>query len=381
MRTRCFPFFLCTLFVSPILSGCGGAEGAPSATDIVNERAPLPVQAAVLGTGAFTDSITLFGRVEAKERVRVTAEMPGRIEGLPFSEGQNVGRGQTLARINARLASAQVDQAAAAAALAEANLKRTQALHAKKLASGADLDVATAQAAQSKAALEIARANLDKAVIRSPIEGQVTHVTGKVGELASPGIPLLEVVSIQSVEVQTDVPESDVSLLEIGSPVRVELEAYAGRRFEGTILEVGLVANPTTRTFPVKVQLENDERLLRPGMLARVTLVRQQYQDVVLVPRDAILDEVDGKSVYVVQGDKAQRRPVRLGPTRGRLAMVREGLRAGDKLIVLGHRQVVDGQAVTVSKQSNCCAPEAGSEPTEGTTDSAAAASTLPQKG
>lgn len=357
MIARRPPLFLLVLAL-PLLEACGDGKAAPADSVVAKEVAPLPVQVATLEPAPFTDSITLYGRVDAKERVRITAEIPGRIEGVPFSEGQTVGRGQTVARINARLMSAQVDQAAAAAELAEATFQRTKTLNAKQLASGADLEMARAQAAQSKAALEIARANLEKAVVRAPFEGQVTNVTAKVGELASPGVPLLEVVSLDHVIIHADVPERDISLLEMGSPVSVELEAYPGRSFEGNITEIGLVASHATRTFPVEVTLDNKERALRPGMLARIVLVRQRFDQVVVVPRDAVLDEVDGKSVYVVDGDTAHRRRVELGAARGRFALVRGGLDAGERLIVLGHRQVVDGQKVSVTKELKCCATE-----------------------
>lgn len=344
---------------APALGACGkSAPESPKAlvAQSGTEVPPMPVQVATLEPANFVDSVTLYGRVEARQRVRISAEIPGRIEGLPFAEGERVGRGQTLARINARLISAQVDQANAAAELARATLARTQALFDKKLATGQDLDLARAQAAQSEAGLEIARANLDKAVIRSPIDGQVTLVRAKVGELASPGIPLLEVVDTSQVEIRADIAERDVTSLQLGSSVEVEFEGFAGRTFEGKVAEVGLVADATTRTFPVKVSLDNDAGALRPGMLARVTLVRERLENVVVVPRDAVLDEVDGKSVYLVQGEIARRQRVQLGPTRGAYAVVREGIAAQERLVVLGHRQVVDGQRVEVTKDVPCCA-------------------------
>lgn len=370
------------LVPAALLMSCGAPKEKEPDTVEAQEAAPLPVQVANLEEAPFTDSVTLFGRIDAEQRVRITAETPGRIEGLPFSEGQGVGRHQTVARINARLAKAQVDQAVASAELAEATLARTKALHDKKLAAGADLEVARAQAAQAKAALEIARANLDKAVIRSPIEGQVTNVMAKVGELASPGVPLLEVVAVNRVVVKADVPERDVALLEVGSPVQVEVEAYPGRPFEGTIREIGLVASAATRTFPIEAALDNSARQLRPGMLARVTLVRQRFENVVVVPRDAVLDELDGKSVYVVQGEVARRQRIELGPARGPYVVVSEGLKKGAQLVVLGHRQVVDGQKVEVTKAFSCCRPTSDATPeVPAQTGKASQAAVAPQKG
>ena len=111
-------------------------------TVVAQDAAALPVHVAVLEPAAFSDTLGLYGRVEANERVRVTAEIPGRIEAIPFDDGEAVKQGQTLARINARIAEAQVKQAAAQLSLAQATLTRTRALTERKLAARADLDVA-----------------------------------------------------------------------------------------------------------------------------------------------------------------------------------------------------------------------------------------------
>jgi membrane fusion protein (multidrug efflux system) len=348
------------LLAAGVLTACGGEKEAEVSTVVAEETAALPVHVATLEATDFSDTLSLFGRVEAKESVRIAAEIPGRIEALPFDEGQAVGKGQTVARINARIATAQVAQAQAGADLAVATFERTQRMHEKKLAARAELDMAKAQAEQAKAGLELAQANLEKAVIRAPFAGVVTSVRATKGELANPGVPLLQVVQLSEVKVIADVPERDVPHLSVGGRVNMTLEAFPGRHFEGTISEVGLVANKTTRTFPVEILVDNTDGQLRPGMLARVQLVRSQLSNVVVVPRDAVLDQLDGKTIYVEQGGKALRRPVQLGAVRGRFAVVASGAAAGDKLIILGHRQAVDGQSVSVKKTFACCATQAG---------------------
>lgn len=385
---RSSPSYASGLLSLSLVAACGGGKTeAPDqlqAKDAQN-AAPLPVQTATLEAAGFVDSITLYGQVEAEERVRLMAELPGRIEAVPFREGQRVAKGQVLARINARLATAQVDQAKAGAELASATLARTEALHQRKLASGQDLEVARAQAAQARAALDIVQANLDKAVVRAPISGQATRVLAKVGEMASPGIPLLEIVNLRRVKIEANAPEGDIALLQSKSKVNVSFEAYPGRVFEGYVSQIGLVANPTTRTFPLEITLENESNLLRPGMLARVTLVRQRFDQVVVVPRDAVLDEVDGKSAYVIEGQKARRSRVVLGPARGAYAVVQEGLRPGQELIVLGHRQVVDGQRIEVIKNTKCCndklSDKDGEQPAPMRLESVGTTATLPAKG
>lgn len=343
----------------PLLGGCEGPVQEET-TVVAKETSALSVHVAELEPAGFSDTLALYGRVEANERLRVTAEIAGRIESIPFDDGQPVKQGQTLARINARIAEAQVKQTAAQLSLTKATLDRTRRLAEQKLAAQADLDVAEAQAAQAEASHELSLANLEKAVIRSAISGIVTNVTARKGEVAGPGVALLEVVQVDPVKVIADVPERDVPLLALGSQVNLEVEAFPGRRFVGELTQVALVANGATRTFPVEIVVDNKAGDLRPGMLARVKLLRQELADVVVVPRDAVLDEADGKAVYVIESGLAKRRVVEVGATRGRFAVATSGVAAGEQLIVLGHRQAVDGQRVNVVKSSRCCAEVMG---------------------
>lgn len=366
----CAPFLASLL----VLLGACAKPASEQTTVVANGVSALPVHVAVLEPASFADTLGLYGRVEASERLRVTAEIAGRIEAIPFDDGQAVKQGQTLARINARIAEAQVKQAAAQHSLTQATLTRTRALVERQLAARADLDVAEAQAAQAEASHELALANLEKAVIRSAISGVVTNVTARKGEVAAPGVSLLEVVQTETVKVIADVPERDVPLLEVGTRVKLEMEAFPGRTFEGELSQVAMVANGATRTFPVEIVVENGDGALRPGMLARVVLVRRELADVVVVPRDAVLDEADGKSVYVVEDGVATRRIVEVGATRGRFAVATSGVKAGDQLIVLGHRQAVDGQRVEVTKSLRCCS-EAASGAAKGPVDTESSAS------
>ena len=352
-----------------VSSGCKPKDDAKDQAPKEKKVVEVPVRTAVLEPTTFVDSVRVQGLLEANESVRITAEIPGRIEGLPFHEGQRVGRGQTVVRLGARSASAQVAQAQANADLAISQHRRQKALAAKNLATQQAVEMAAAQMAQAVATLELMQANLDKAVIRSPIEGVVSELSVSRGEVANPGAPLIEIVDVTKVKVVAQVPERDVALLREGTAVDVSVDALDGRTFPGIIRRVGLTANASTRTFPLEIEVENKDQQLRPGMLAYLSVVRRTYDAAVVVPRDAVLDDIENKSVFVVESGKARRRPVELGPVKGALALVRTGLNIGDELIVLGHHQVVDGQPIRVDSKTTCCKPAPTSD-----TDGAASA-------
>jgi membrane fusion protein (multidrug efflux system) len=346
--------------VAVMATGCGDGEAAPKADSEEKAAVALRIHVATLEQTDFVDLVTVYGQVEARESVNISAEVPGRIDALPFAEGASVQKGQTLIRINARTALAQLQQAQAAHDLAQTNLKRTRAMVGKSVATQSQLDQAVAQAAQAEAGLELARAGVDKAIVRAPFSGEVSTQPARVGEIAAPGMPLVSLVDIGAVDVAAEIPEQDIPYLEVGAEVQVMVDAYGDRIFTGQVRHVALAANPTTRTFTIKIRLENPDRALRPGMLAKVQVTRRAFEDVVVAPRDAILDELAGNSAFVLQGNEVQTRTVSLGPTRGDFVVVDKGLAAGDQLVVLGHRQVVHGQKVEVAKRLTCCRAQAG---------------------
>lgn len=354
LRTSTWIVLLCSLAWS---TACKRPDEANAAT---TEKAEyeVPVEVAVLEHASFTDAVQIYGRIDALKRVSIAAEIPGRIDSVPKDNGDAVGRGQAVVRIGARAALAQRKQAEASLNLARAELARLEKMVAKKLATEQQLSMQRAQVQQAEAAHELADVQVGKAIITSPIAGRATNVTAKPGEMAQPGMPLLEVVDLRKVVVEADVPEQDIVRIEPGAVTRVWIEAL-GQAFEGPITEVGLVANGKTRTFPVEITLDNKEGRLRPGMMASLELVRRHFDDTLVVPRDAVIDDVDKKLVFVDENGVARSRVVTLGPARGAYVVVDDGLEVGDRLIVLGQRQVVDGQKVTVNKEMTCCRRDA----------------------
>ena len=320
-----------------------------------SEAKAVPVKVAVLELAPFDDELRLFGQVQASYEANVAAETPGRVESVPVVEGSVVRKGQTLVRINGRIANAQVLQAQAGFKMAEATFSRTKKLAEKKLAAAAELDMAEAQKDQAAASLELAKANFDQAVIRAPKSGQTTSIVVEAGDYVNPGQPLLKLVDISWVEVQIGVPERDIPFMKSGASAKLAVQAFPGEAFSGTIGDISISADPKTRSFRVPVNVENQGGRLRPGMLAQVVLPREALEGALVIPRDAVLEEPGQKVVFITDGKKAKRRVVELGATRGAFTVVRAGIEVGDKLLVSGHRQVVDGQRVDIKDTQPCC--------------------------
>ncbi|RME03845.1 MAG: efflux RND transporter periplasmic adaptor subunit [Deltaproteobacteria bacterium] len=316
---------------------------------IVQKVQEVPVETRCVETTHLEDTLALEAEVTADESARVAAEIPGRIERIAFRKGAWVEKGKILFEIDRRAIEAQVKQAEVQFDHAERELKRTRRLHAKKLATDQQLSAAQAARDSAEAALELIRVTLDKSTVESPISGIVDTRFLNVGEYAQPGQPVLDIVNLDELVVVAELPEREVPHVHPDQRFDIRVDAFGDEVFSGVFRRVGVQANPN-RTFPLEIVVENRDRRLRPGMRAEVTLVRGVYDDAVLIPRDAVLDEFDGKVSFVEVGGRAHRRTVTLGPRSGDQVVVLDGLLPGEHLIVAGHRKLADQTPVLVKR-------------------------------
>ena len=143
-------------------------------------------------------------------------------------------------------------------------------------------------------------------------------------------------------------PERDVAMVSIGDTVFVDLDAYSGRTFEGKVFRIATSAESATRTFATEVELDNADGLLRPGMIARAKFIRKTYENAITVPLFSVLTRNDGRIVFVEEDGVARMHPVEIGFFQGDEVHIVDGLSEGDRLIVLGQRDLRDGDRVAV---------------------------------
>jgi len=226
-----------------------------------------------------------------------------------------------------------------------------------------------AKVAQAQAALNLARITLLKATVKSPIKGVLNKRLCDAGEYVGPGTPLADVVDVARVKVVAPVPERDISSVRLGAPKRMWFDLGRGDPVErtGRVIFVSQVADPRTLTFDVKIELGNADGRLRPGMIARVELVRDRLEDAIAVPFAAVIRDEDGYVAFVENGGEAHRREVTLGFFDGGRVVVTSGLSAGDRLIVQGQRFIADADRVRVAPAAGTTsAPAPTSAPAEG---------------
>lgn len=332
------------------LAGCVGSEHASDPREVPSAEATR-VEVVTLEAAPAALSLSLPGEVEGS-RDALLASGGGLVEAVLVRPGDRVRKGQTLLRIDVNLVSAQVDQAEAQHAQAAAALKRVQQL-GDMASSSQRIDAETAEKVAS-AGVRQARAQLDRARITAPFDGVVADVAVEVGESANPGAPVLRLVQLDPVLVTLAVSDRDVVSLSAGSPVTVAASARSGS-FPGTIRHVAPAADMRTRAFPVEVEVPNPDERLLPGMIARVSFEQALSDDVLVVPQEWIVTRRSEHGVFVEVEGTAVWRPVELGAVIRHDVVVEQGLSPGERVVITGHRDLIDGDPLLVARAGTCC--------------------------
>jgi RND family efflux transporter MFP subunit len=339
------------------LTACGGVEeGEAAERQAPNDRA-LRVEVARLdsATGARMES-RLPGEVEGSQDVMLASALGGQVESVRVSKGDAVSKGQILARVDAEVYGAQLAQAEAQASQAQLEWNRIQELG--DLASETQLLQTETQLKIADAQVRAARAQFNRAVIRAPFSGIAADVFTDPGEFVGPGSPVARIVQLDPVKVTLSVPDRDVVALRPDMDVMVTAAAV-GQPVPGRISHVGRAADTRTRTFPVEVEVDNTEGNLLPGMIATVTLERSLPDGTLAIPQDWVVsrrsDEGMVQGVFVESDGYAKWSRVTLGDVLHDQVVITSGVTPGARVVVTGHRDLVDGDPVIVSREGVCC--------------------------
>lgn len=344
------------IVVAALLAGCASTpEAAQADREAPNARAIRVEVARLESADSARMELALPGEVEGSEDAVLSSALGGQVERVLVHKGQPVQAGQVIARVDAEVYVAQLEQAEAQHAQALAAKTRVERMGDLATASQ-QLDAETAVKVAA-AQVKVARAQVDRAVVKAPFSGVAADVFPTRGEFLGPGTPVARIVQLDPVVVSLSVSDRDVVGLHPDMEVTVQTGAV-GIPMQGRIAHVGRAADLRTRSFPVDVQVDNPDGLLLPGMIANVRLERALPGGTLAIPQDWIVTRRAGQGVFVEQDGFAVWTPVVLGEVLHDQVVVSQGLAAGSRVIVTGHRDLVDGDAVLVAREGICC--EAG---------------------
>jgi multidrug efflux system membrane fusion protein len=356
----------------PGKAGPGKAESG--ASQAAGKKPPMmfPVEVAPVQTRDVQVVIPAVGSVEAFERVQVTARVAGVIDRVKFTEGDIVKNGQVLVAIEpqryqvaVRSAKAALERVRASKLDAEAGLARRERAVAQSpgLIPAEEIEtfrtkqrLAVAEELKAQADLDEASLNLRDAYVRAPVAGTIETRTAQTGQYAQPGLVLATLVQRDPLLLRFPVPEADAGKLRMGLEVTFRAQGVP-ETLRATITHIAAVADSGTRMVPVIAQVATEQRdRVRPGAFAEVTASVGSAANAAIVPEMAVRPSEKGFLAFVIEDGAngksvARERVVQLGMhTSDGFVEVREGLKAGEQLVIRGGEPLKEGVPVRVSK-------------------------------
>ena len=292
----------------------------------------------------------------------VVAKVGGEVRQLLVEEGDKVEANQIMARLDGDRLRLEMERARANLRKLQQEYERNVQLHEKGLVSAGAFEDIKYELESLRAAYELARLEYSYTEIRAPIEGVVAERFIKVGNTISPNDQVFHVSDMDPLIAYVHVPEREFRRLSPGQPAQLVVDAIPSVTFEARIQRISPVVDAETGTFKITMEVPDPSDRLKPGMFGRFNIVWDARQDTLLVPRVAVLDEETERSVFVVEGDQAHRRSVRLGYPKGDRIEVLEGLTGEEQIVIIGQTGLKDGAKVEVIRRGQ---PAPGEEVAE----------------
>jgi membrane fusion protein (multidrug efflux system) len=310
-------------------SAAGGGPGGPGGFAM-----PVEVSPAIRDT--VVDAIAATGQIEAIQSIELRPEVSGRITEFLVREGQEVGAGTALFKVDDAELKAQVAQAEAERQMARQALERTKQLIAQNASSTSDLEQAQAKSQGADANYDLLKTRLDRTVVRAPFAGVVGRRLVSIGTYVSNQTSLITLQSVNPQFASFDVPERYADRLRRGQLVSFQVAALPGKNFSGEVVFVDPVVSLPGRTILIKARVPNTEHQLQAGMFIEARLATDIRPNAVVVPEDALLPMQGATFVWVVKDGKATQQQVSVGVRTAGWAEIHGGVDAGDQVVVGG---------------------------------------------
>jgi multidrug efflux system membrane fusion protein len=323
-----------------------------------NKPPPVSVSVAEAKIEVIPNLLTAVGDLAAVHQVNVTTDVSGRITDIMFTAGSTVKAGSPLVQLFDGPEQGDLASFKAQATVAQLSLDRAKQLAARQFGPQATVDQAQAAYDQASAGIAKIEAIISQKLVRAPFDGElgVRHV--EVGQFLTAGTQIVSLTDLSELYANFTVTEKGSAQLKVGQTVRVLVDAYPGRSFEGKITAIEPQISTDTRNIRVQATIANLDHILKPGMFATTTVVLPDKPAVVTVPETAVDYTLYGDSVYLITEKKeddgktsltAVRTFVRTGNRVNGRAEILSGLKAGDRVVAVGQLKLQSGAAVAIS--------------------------------
>lgn len=308
-------------------AGMGKGKGGPARG--------LQVDGIVVTASDFTNNLEITGTLDANETVELHSEVSGLITSINFKEGTNVSKGSLLIKINDRDIQAQLQEALTKQRLSATNENRSKQLLEKGAISQEEYDTSLADLQSLKAQTQLIRAQLAKTAIYAPFSGKIGLRSVSVGEYLTPATVIANLSSVNPLKISFSVPEKYIGQVKLNSEISFTTDGF-NKTFSGRIFAIEPGINTQTRTLQIKALVPNANDELRPGSFARIKLALSTAKDVLLIPNQAIIPVLKGKTVYISKDGKARQVNVEAGTRTAEDIVITSGLNVGDTVLTTG---------------------------------------------
>lgn len=328
------------------LSAC--EKGDESLDKDKKESPPVPVEVTLPKRGDVYAFYSGTAPIEALAQADVIAKVPGELREILVEEGDDVKKGEVLARLDGDRLRLELNESQARLRKLQRDFQRNKDLRDKGLISEGDFEKIQYELEALQASYNLASLELDYTQIRAPIDGVVSERYVKLGNTIEIGAPIFRVTSFEPLVAYLYIPEREYRQISPGQPVRVDIDALAGTEIYAEVTRVSPVVDPDTGTFKITVEIDDTERRIKPGMFGRMTIVYDKHENALQIPRSAVMEELGVTSVFVVENDIAIRRRVKTGFGNDGLIEISDGLADDDRVISVGQIGLKPDAKVTV---------------------------------
>lgn len=319
---------------------------------------PTPVSVATAKSEVIPNLLTAVGDLVAVHQVNVTSDVNAQITKIMFTPGSHVTKGTPLVQLFDAPDQGDLANYKAQATVALLSLDRAKQLAARQFGPQATVDQAQATYDQALANIAKTEAIISQKLVRAPFDGElgVRHVN--VGQYLTAGTPIVSLTDLSQLYANFTVPENDSGKLKVGQVVRLAVDAYPGRTFDGKITTIETQIATDTRNIQVQATIANPDHILKPGMFVTTTVVLPNKPPVITVPETAVDYTLYGDSVYLITAKKetngktgltAVQTYVKAGDRVNGRAEIIKGLKAGDQVVAVGQLRLQSGAAVSIS--------------------------------
>lgn len=308
--------------------------------------APVPVLVRRPSHVTRANYVALSGDVEGSRTASVGFIVPGVVAHVGPKEGDFVRAGEVIASLDTTEYAINVEVAAAQRERAEDELKRAKMVFESHAIPENDYNKAVTAVRLARAGEAMARKKFRDTRLTAPMSGMLARRGIEPGEQTGPGYPTFTIVQVEPVQVRVGVPETEVSRIAIGEKATVSIPALRGQSFTGRVRLVGIAADPASRTYTAKIEVPNSARAIRPGMIAEVRISGSGSVNALTIPAEAVVRDEGGVLrvfVYEAKSGRVYARRVTMGAAYGQEVEVREGIAAGDMVVVGGQHRVREG--------------------------------------